>query len=160
MACFANFCLLRAWWLVHHTIVCEKTVWCMVHKPPCAHYAKIAKTGRERTRAMLLGTNRCLVYVNPMINECWAINLEFSHPPNPIPINPPFFSFILFGGAQATMRAISKNWQNGPWEDTGNALSNKSLYSLCNSNNKWMLSNQSSKLFVHRKNIVLLNNGW
>ena len=50
--------------------VCEKTVWCAVHKPSCSQYAKIGKTGHELTWSMVLGTNRCLVYVNPMINEC------------------------------------------------------------------------------------------
>ena len=54
-------------------------------------------------------------------------------------------------GAQALMHEICKNWKNGPWEDTGNALRNKFLSSLCKSDAKWTLSEESRKLFVRRK---------
>ena len=96
---------------------------------------------------MLLGTNCCLVYVNPMINECWAINLENYLSVKNITV------FIQLCGAQAPKRALSKNCQNGPWEDTGNALRSKSVFSLCKSDDKWMLSDQSRIFpFLLKKN--------
>ena len=147
MACFANFCILRAWWLVHRTIGWKQ--WCF------------------------LRTNNFLD---------WSLSIHLSsdlHKPNSdlflralsVSSHGPFCQFLLIArmvacaphncvwknsmvrGAQASMRALCKNCQNGPWEDTGNALRSKSVFSLCKSDDKWMLSDQSRIFpFLLKKN--------
>ena len=57
----------------------------------------------------------------------------------------------MVSGAQACMRAICINWQNGLWVDKGNALRNKYLFSLCKSDDKWMLRVVSSNFSIFTK---------